>query len=318
MATLSTLPTVRATWGPSETLQLSPGDPGVLILHRRFMADPAFNQMIEGLITKGWVVISEIDDDPHNWKEFVESDFYAFRSVHAVTVSTDRLPRVILEWNQNVRVFGNAVFELPTREISIQAESGLVHIFFGALNRRKDWQLILEGIRQAANELRGEANWVVVHDRAFFESLPEGVGKTFVDTLPPQEYLKTLSSCDISLLPLADTAFNWLKSDIKLIESCAAGAVPVCSHVLYAELPEHRNVAVFATTPEQWYEAIVSLARDPTQRQTLAKRGLDYVKSQRMHSQQAQAREEYYRSLLASRAVLEAQRQARLLMLRST
>ncbi len=68
---------------------------------------------------------------------------------------------------------------------------------------------------------------------------------------------------------------------------------------------------MLARTPQQWQQALLDLCRQP---QELARRralGLDYVKRQRMHSQQVTAREAWYRQLLAQQPVLEAQRQAR-------
>jgi hypothetical protein len=61
-----------------------------------------------------------------------------------------------------------------------------------------------------------------------------------------------------------------------------------------------------------WVRALRALALDPaelTRRRLLA---LDYVRSQRMHSDQAEMREGVFRSLLADRNVLEADRQTRL------
>ena len=95
------------------------------------------------------------------------------------------------------------------------------------------------------------------------------------------------------------------------MECCAAGVVPVCSPVVYGDVPAHAEIAVLARTPQQWQQALLDLCRQP---QELARRralGLDYVKRQRMHSQQVTAREAWYRQLLAQQPVLEAQRQAR-------
>ena len=311
LATLNTLPSVRAVWS-SEKLEVPSGDPGVLILHRQFVNTLSFQQAIERFISKGWVVISEIDDDPHHWSEYVESEFYAFRAVHAVTVSSEPLAAMIQQWNSNVKVFDNAIFELPTTLVAVANDSILstrpVRIFFGALNRLNDWLPIIEGIRQAALQLKNEVHWVVVHDQAFFNALPSGVEKSFFEMLTPSRYLEILASCDISLLPLADTKFNLAKSDLKFIESCAAGSVPVCSPVVYGREAAHTDLAIFATSADEWHRGIVTLVRNQSRRRSMAKLGINYVKSRRLHSQQMLEREVFYKSLMETRADLERQR----------
>ena len=37
--------------------------------------------MVDMLIEKGWIIVSDMDDDPHAWREFVDSDFRAYRGV---------------------------------------------------------------------------------------------------------------------------------------------------------------------------------------------------------------------------------------------
>lgn len=308
---LNSLPQVRAVWSSTQ-LQVPPGwPPGVFILHRQFMNHPAFNEAIERQIAKGWTVVADMDDDPHHWPAYPESGFRAFRGVHAVTVSTPALADMMRQWNPHVQVFPNAIPALPPIEQAVP-KGPVPRIFFGALNRAGDWGPIRDELVSAAQALGQGAHWVVIHDRAFFDTLPADIPKTFHPTLPPQAYLAQLASCDISLLPLADTPFNRLKSDLKFIESCAAGAVPVCSPTVYAERPEHLEIGCFVLEPAQWRAALLRLAQDPTELARRRQLGLDYVRRERMMAQQAAPRLHFYRDLMARRPELEAQRQARL------
>jgi len=160
--------------------------------------------------------------------------------------------------------------------------------------------------------LKGEVDWVVVHDQAFFDGLPAAVDKQFHPTLAPAAYMKVLGECDVSLLPLLDTPFNRLKSDLKLVESCAAGAVPICSAVVYGARPEHHGVAWFAHTPEDWALALESLAHKPDELARRRALGLRYVVEQRMHGPMALQREALYRGWMARREALEQARRQRL------
>ena len=311
MSALASRPLVRATWGAGGVQVPSGWPPGVLILHRQFMDGAGFVDAIEKRIAAGWVVVSEIDDDPRHWPQFGNAGYRAFRGVHAVSVSTEPLAKMIRRLNPHVRIFPNAIPYLPVAEPGTPKNGRRVRVFFGAINREKDWAGIVRSLEKVALELADIIEFVVVHDRAFFDALPD-VAKFFTETLPYDDYLALMATCDIALLPLNDTPFNRLKSDIKFIECCAAGVVPICSGPLYAENPRHREIGVFAETPKNWIRALRALAHDP---EDLARRrglALDYVRTERMHADQAALRETTYRALIADRDMLERDRQARL------
>ena len=312
MMMLNSLPEVRAVWSAGGLSLPKEMTPGVLVLHRQFMAEPSFKDAMEGLVAKGWTLVAEIDDDPHHWPQYVGSDFYAFRGVHAVTVSTEHLAEIIRKFNPNVQVFENAVLSIPHREVS---KSQKFRIFFGALNRKADWLPIIEGVKQAAIENKDTIEFVVVHDKEFHDELPDTVAKTFLPTLGIEKYTEVLATCDIALLPLNDTPFNRCKSDIKLIECASAQVAVICSETVYATKPEHHEFVVFANTQEEWKEAITKLIKDSALRQKNVAKAEAYVKTSRMHAQQAPKRLAYYQSLAQNRASLEQQRQKRIMQM---
>lgn len=124
--------------------------------------------------------------------------------------------------------------------------------------------------------------------------------------------MRVLAGCDLALLPLNDTSFNNFKSDLKFVECCAAGVVPVCSPVVYDSRPEHREIGVFVPPGGNWGKAVHNLCRDPDELLARRQRGLTYVAHQRMFHHQTAAREALYRHLAQTRPQLEAQRRARL------
>lgn len=167
------------------------------------------------------------------------------------------------------------------------------------------------GIFEAAEQLADRVEFVVVHDRENHDSLPEGLSKEFHPTLPHDRYMQVLASCDIALLPLTDTPFNRLKSDLKFIECCAAGVVPICSPVVYDEVGEHRDIGIFASTPDEWCQGLIALCNSPQEIVRHRKLGIAYVQQKRMHCHQVGVREIWYRGLFESREELERQRQQR-------
>lgn len=289
--------------------------PGLFMLHRQIISDATMKSKIEELIVHGWVIVSDIDDYPHHWRGFIESDFFAFRAVHAVTVSTPRLADMIREWNPNVKVFRNEIYELPNIEKLASPKNHQFSIFFGALNRYDDWKSIETEMVSLAEEYPN-VHWKIVHDRNVFESLPLSCTKTYYPTLSHAEYMKVLSSCDVSLLPLNDTEFNNCKSDLKLIESCACQTVPICSSVVYAEDPRHLEVARFPRNPRDWRDVLKFFIKNPEALNNLKLKGLDYIKNERLHRLHAPIRAEYYRELMCQRKNLEIQRQERISRMR--
>ena len=134
-------------------------------------------------------------------------------------------------------------------------------------------------------------------------------------TLGIDKYTEVLATCDIALLPLNDTPFNRCKSDIKLIECASAQVAVICSETVYATKPEHQEFVVFANTQEEWKEAITKLVKDSALRQANVAKALVYVKTRRMHSQQAPNRLSYYQSLVQNKDALEQQRQQRIMQM---
>jgi 2-polyprenyl-3-methyl-5-hydroxy-6-metoxy-1,4-benzoquinol methylase len=309
---LKSLPEVHAVWGENSLSIPRDFQPGVLILHRQFLANKVIAQHVERYIAKGWVVVSDIDDDPSHWPGYVDSDFIAFRGVHGVSVSTERLRSRVLEYNKNIALFPNAVFELPRFASKPSAKGEQLRVFFGALNRQEDWNEIKAELLPALEQLRDQIEFVVVHDASIYDSLPLSLKKEFHPTLGVGEYMKVLSTCDIALLPLRDTKFNNLKSDIKLIECCACGVVPIMAQVVYSDTKEAGEIGVLMKPGESWGQALLALVNEPERLIALRKAGLSYVTTQRMHSHTINDRLDWYHGLIANKAQLEVERQERL------
>lgn len=314
---LASLPGVTAAWGGGSVVFPKGAAPGIFLLHRQFLNAEPMISTVERMVAKGWTVVSEMDDDPHHWREYIESDFRAFRGVHAVTVSTNEMARMIRQWNPEVEIFPNQLPYLPEVPSLTPKSQGRLRLFFGALNRGADWQAVLDGLTGVALRHADQLEVVVVHDQAFFDALPAAVTRSFHPTLAHADYMTVLSSCDIALLPLADTPFNRLKSDLKLIECAGAGAVPICSRIVYAEEPEHAAFAVFADSPAQWAEALLDLLASPAEIRRRRDLGLDYARRRRLHSGDVARRHAYFQDLMVRRDALERERQIRIANLRT-
>jgi hypothetical protein len=286
-------------------------EPGVMLLHRQSLKNPDLRAHMERLAARGWVLVLDFDDSPWLWQDLVDSDFFAFRFAHAVSVSSEPLAGMVRQWNPTVEVLPNAVAYLPRPPVAVPKDPAVIRVFFGALNRSEDWAAVAEGIGQAADELGDRVEFVIVHDRAVHDALPTAA-KSFHPMLPPDRYMAVLAACDVALLPLIDRHSSRMKSDLKLIECCAAGVVPICSPVVYDARPEHREVALFATAPAEWRDALLRLCTDPGELASRRAAGLAYVTRRRMHAQAIAPRLRWYRDLRDRRDALDILRRQRL------
>ena len=316
LSALRAEPYTRVIWEAGQLVIPNDMKPGILMLHRyQLSRDDALAKAVDGYIEKGWLVVLDFDDDPRFWPDNVKNEFLGFRQVHAVSVSTPKLADLVSKWNPNVKLLPNAVFEAPwlADKSTWASNDRPLRIFYGALNREEDVRQISSSLLPTLKRYGERIEIEVVHDKNFFDSLPDGLTANFHSLLPVNEYHHLLMSCDIALLPLRDTEFNRCKSDLKFIESCAYGVVPVCSNIVYGEREVHRQIGIFSNGAENWGRAIEILLNDRDDLNLRRNAGRAYVLRERMHAHQVREREAWYRKLLDQRAVIESQRRDRLL-----
>lgn len=87
-----------------------------------------------------------------------------------------------------------------------------------------------------------------------------------------QKYPKLLSSWDIGLAPLAHTAFNESKSDLKVLEYSMAGLAVVASDCsAYREAVVDAGSGLLAASPSEWFERVKQLVEDAEARRSYGK-----------------------------------------------
>ena len=97
-----------------------------------------------------------------------------------------------------------------------------------------------------------------------------------MDSLPWSEAgeAAAIASCDIGIMPLDDGPFERGKCGYKLIQYMACGLPVVASPVgANRDIVEHGVTGYLAETPEQWREALSTLASDPALRARMGAAG---------------------------------------------
>lgn len=274
----------------------------IFIWHRPILTWPDSLTAIRKLRDAGYLLITEFDDHPMVWPKIAENDYLNYLGSHGVQTSTPPLAKLFSEFNPEVALFPNQLRRMP--EVGL-VETGKTVIFFGALNREDDWAPIMPAINKMLAGLDGDYAFEVVFDRKFFDAL-ETEHKNFTPQCPYDIYLERLAASDICLMPLEDNLFNRMKSDLKLVEAAASGAIPVASPVVYSQTAGHEDFSIICPTPDDFAGAIKVLVKDPERRQKLQQAGRDYVSTKRLQCHQVTARHDWYRSLLARKSELDA------------
>ena len=276
--------------------------PRIVVLHRPVLNGAQGLDRLNRLFAAGWVVVTEFDDHPDFFTAMQGADQLSFTGVHAVQTSTQALADVLRGRNPEIRVFPNAIAALP--EPRNFAEPFLT-LFFGALNRERDWQPLMGALNAAAAAAGERLRFCVVHDRAFFDAL-DTHHKSFTPTCDHATYLRLLGEAEISFMPLADTGFNRAKSDLKFIEAAACRTAALASPVVYAETIEDGRTGLLFAGADELHDRLLRLVAMPDLARTLGEAARAYVAAERMLAYQVAERIAWYRSLWERREGLTA------------
>jgi SAM-dependent methyltransferase len=282
--------------------------PRIFIMHRPSLLGEHAVDTVQALIDAGYLSVTEFDDHPEHFRMMHMGGDLCFRGVHALQTSTAAMAEVLRKYNPEVAVFPNAIVALP--EIRNFVQPDRITLFFGALNRERDWQALMPAINAVAAQAGARLQFQVVHDHLFFQAL-ESPHKTFTPTCDYDTYLRILGESEMCFMPLGDTAFNRAKSDLKFIEAGACRVATLASTVVYGDSVEDGRTGLLFRDPTEFHNRLMRLVAMPELARNLGDAARLYVAEHRMLAYQVAPRIAWYRSLWARREVLEAARRAR-------
>ena len=243
--------------------------------------------MVRGLLSEGWLIVTEFDDHPDHFGMLNAEDQLAFRGVHAVQTSTPVLGAILRTLNPEVAVFPNMIRSLP--DVHNFREPQVLTVFFGALNRERDWAPLMPALNEVAEKAGDRLRFCVVHDQGFFDAL-HTPHKQFTPTCDYDTYMALLGQCEISLMPLEDTPFNRAKSDLKFIEAGACRAASLASHIVYADSIEDGHTGLLFRNAEELRDRLLRLVAMPELARDLGDGARHYVAGERMLAYQVAPR----------------------------
>jgi SAM-dependent methyltransferase len=283
--------------------------PRVFVMHRPALLGEQAVEAVNGLLDAGYLTVTEFDDHPEHFKMMHMGGDLSFRGVHALQTSTAAMAEILRKYNPEVAVFPNAIVSLP--EVRNFVTPNCTTLFFGALNRERDWQALMPMINAVAAQAGDRLRFQVIHDQLFFDAL-ETPYKTFTPTCEYDVYLQLLGDSEVCIMPLGDTAFNRAKSDLKFIEASACRVATLASTVVYGDSVEDGRTGLMFRDPMEFHARLLRLVAMPELARTLADAARHYVAESRMLAYQVAPRIAWYRSLWARRGALEAARRDRI------
>lgn len=291
-------------------LQLQPASsqlPRLVIFQRQKLTIAESLPMLRQALQSGAVLVGEMDDDPNHWPEIAANHHLQFRGMHAVQVSTEALAAEIRRHNPEVAVFANAVESLPAATPSwpLPGDGQPLRLFFGASNRGADWAPWMGALNQMLGA--DPSGWwlEVVHDQAFFDALAT-TQKTFTPTCPYDAYRQVMARCQVAWLPLADTGFNRMKSDLKFVEAASHGLAVVASPVVYGSSVQPGETGVLVNNPAELVACLQEWRQEPQRAQRIGGQARQWVRASRLQKWQTPQREAWYRQLWQRREELTA------------
>lgn len=271
--------------------QEQPGEETVFVWQRALLHSDQDLKSQRNLLSRGYLIVAEVDDDPFRWYDLERDDFFAYRSCHCVQTSTPALAEYLRQLNPYVAVFANQIATLPPPRTYDPAAP--TTIFFGALNREQDWQPIMPVLNRVLAARGDRVRVIVLHDRQFFNAI-QTPHKTFTPFTPFEDYQAALRQSDVALLPLLPTRFNGMKSDLKFIECAANGVVVLASPTVYANSIMDGQTGLLYQTPADFEHRLTALLDHPDLRHTLAQQAYRWVGTQRMQAYYYRDRYDWY------------------------
>jgi SAM-dependent methyltransferase len=283
--------------------------PRIFIMHRPALFGPEGQRVINNMIDRGWVVVTEFDDHPDFLRGLNSPSLVSFRGVHAVQTTTPELATLLRQRNPELALFPNAVATLP--EIRNFTDPRILTVFFGALNREPDWRHLMGAINAVAAIAGERLRFRVVHDEGFFHAL-ETPNKSFTPLCDYDTYMDLLGTSEISLMPLDDTPFNRAKSDLKFIEAGACRVASLASSVVYSDSIVHGETGLIFNDPDEFHRQFLRLIAIPNLALELGDNARRVVRRHRMLADQVAPRLAWYRDLWERREALTKALRARI------
>lgn len=301
LRSVASIPGVRLQLG-CDNLKLQAQDNNsakIMIWQRQLLTYSNSLGMIKQALKAGYLLISEFDDDPTHWPTIQANKNLNFTAMHAVQVSTKPLAEQIGEFNPEIKVFKNCIERIPeiknTKWENVGSDKPF-KIFFGALNRKSDWEKWIGPINSFLESHKDSVEFEIIHDSEFYAALNTD-RKRFTPTCNYGHYMDLLNGSHIALLPLNPTAFNYKKSDLKFVEAASNEVATIASSTVYSETIEANKTGEICEDCKELEGILNRWIKYPDIPRELARHARAWCIKERLQKNQSRARLDWYQDL---------------------
>lgn len=275
-------------------------------IYREDCTPDEITELIRILRKKGAKIVFTIDDDYFDYFiENVEGEktlrqlstvCLIARQADAVICSTQSLADILENYNSKVYLFNNYLsrqyLKLSPATSKHRSSNGSVDIgYMGTLTHLSDFHIVTNAIKAILSEysnvrlhliqIAEEADLrkaldpynAIIHKAPHLSCLYEVFFPWFVKNI----------RWDIGLAPLANTALNRCKSDLKLLDYAAIGAAGIYSRITpYKDIERNGRGIVVNNSDEDWYFGIKKLVDDFELRYSLQEKAQEYLMQERV------------------------------------
>jgi glycosyltransferase involved in cell wall biosynthesis len=255
-----------------------------VFMYNRILPDNAVDKLYDLQQKHGFKIVVDIDDywnlDPHhvsyqyyNDIGFAVKQIKQMANADLVFVTHDRLADQVKPYNTNVHVLPNAIpkFDQFIKYRKNPAKDYRCRVFWqGSPTHLEDLALLKHVFRNLDNSdnikmvIAGYTeNDPVWEQMALLYTNNAKLLHTVIDAMPISNYYQAYTEADICLVPLINSMFNSMKSNLKVLEAANLGLPVIASNVHpYKEMP-----LVYPRTSRDWITWIKKFAASSKRRE---------------------------------------------------
>jgi hypothetical protein len=262
-----------------------------IVVMNRMLANITPEQMFEWRKKYGFKLVVDNDDfwklEPSHilYEHYVlnnvtEQILAWIRIADLCTVTHERLAEEVYQYNQNIEILPNAIPYGEEQFKDYKTESDLVRLFWsGSGTHGKDMEILRNPMKRINFPVKTVIAGYNEGEKPIWDSMIAAftnglkLNPKIYNYNEVTSYMAAYCDSDISLIPLIDSKFNSMKSNLKVLETAAKKNPAIVSNV---HPYKGFYPACHVNSQKDWYYWIKLLTKDPDARKSYGNSLYDY------------------------------------------
>ena len=268
-----------------------------IVFINRYIAGMEVDELIKLREKYGFKLVVDVDDYWHLDPWHILYNKYPWHKVVAhimiadmVTCSNELLAAEVKEYNNNCVVIPNALPYGEDQFTDVKTESDRVRfVYAGSVTHEKDIAILKNPMKRVASDVITKNNSrFILCGYSEDKQVANEWGRMINDylcgfkvdgyirsALPVDQYMNFYNEADACLIPLVDSKFNSMKSNLKVLEAATKNAAVIASNVKpYSDCPH----IIPVNHQGGWFENIKKVCKDAIYRQEMGLANGEYCR----------------------------------------